>query len=151
AQTFGPDNKVRTIATAIDQDGEGLQCAAHRIDYHLRTVEMVSTATGLSQKARDSYDAQKLINTLWDQVFPYWFPFGTDLVLVVLDSNATSTNLVTNGFGEISQTQLKKLEEVGRMFPDSRMLIAMHHHPVDPPIRAAVQKFLSLTNSRDFF
>jgi 3',5'-cyclic AMP phosphodiesterase CpdA len=153
AHTFDPDNNVRTIATAIDQESEDLRYATLRIDSEARKLKMGLYSPLHSSRGPpdDYYDTQNLIGTLWDHVFPYWSPLGDDLVLVVLDSNAKSTNVATNGFGEISQTQLKKLEKIGRMFAGSRMVIAMHHHPVDPPGWSAVSRFLSLTNSRDFF
>jgi hypothetical protein len=151
ALAFGPNNKIRTIATAFDQVSEDLFDAALRMDSEIREQERTGPILQWDPPYYRRYRRNLLIGTLWDDVFPYWSSLCEDLVLVVLDSNAKSTTVATNGFGEISKSQLNKLEKIGRMYPQSRMVIAMHHHPVDPPGWSTVSRFLSLTNSRAFF
>jgi 3',5'-cyclic AMP phosphodiesterase CpdA len=128
ASAFDPGGGVQTVETLINRHIGTLERACATIDDPL-----LSPLLYTSTVPPGYFETQKLINDIWDVVFPYWHILDDGVVLVVLDSNARSNTLVTNGFGEVSPTQLEKLKKIGQMFPDDRLVIAMHHHPLDPP------------------
>jgi len=159
ACAFGADNEDVEVGFLIDQKQNDLQSAIEIVDEGLRWLASGSAGSPLDGPLflpEGYHEVQEVVAKLWKAVFPHWELLSAKLLLIVVDSNARAANLASNGFGEVSQTQLSRLKVLGQRFVDYQPIIAMHHHPVDPPGWSArsgigtLSSFLSLTNSLEF-
>jgi 3',5'-cyclic AMP phosphodiesterase CpdA len=162
ASAFSLDSQgaERSLKSILDANMELLKSAATTVDEDMRRLnagEYGRPRHGMTGPPQRFYKIQEEVMALWEMLFPYWQVLGDRLLLIVIDSNARATNLATNGFGEISEAQLERLRILGSKFADHLPIIAMHHHPTDPPGWSALSgirslhSFLSLTNAGRFF
>jgi len=75
---------------------------------------------------------------VWEGLFPMTIdllPWG--MVLILLDSNDTSSSIITNAFGRLPPATLSRLQILVTAYAKRAPIIALHHHLALPPtIRA---------------
>jgi hypothetical protein len=75
---------------------------------------------------------------VWEGLFPMTIdllPWG--MVLILLDSNDTSSSIITNAFGRLPPATLSRLRTLVTAYARRAPIIALHHHVALPPtIRA---------------
>lgn len=84
-------------------------------------------------RGRDAEDAWSKLSELPYRVFDEIFPMlvevpGTELRVVVLNSNDESLDLLTNAYGLIGRPQIRRLRLMLEGLSEKPYVIAMHHH-----------------------
>ncbi|MFY0564072.1 metallophosphoesterase family protein [Archangium lansingense] len=104
-------------------------------------------------------DVKALINfpaAVWREIWPMAIEVpGKKTVVVVINSNSDTNNVVENAVGVIGQDCLSKLGLVRLKFPGYRVIVALHHHLVLPDFDTPVMKklkahFMQLVDAPDF-
>ncbi len=69
------------------------------------------------------------LEELWTDVFPMYVEIpGSEVRVVVFDSNEPATNVITNAFGRVSPTQRRRLRQLRQLTASAPLVAAVHHH-----------------------
>jgi 3',5'-cyclic AMP phosphodiesterase CpdA len=95
---------------------------------------------------------------VWEGLFPMAIDLPQcGMTLILLDSNDTSSSIVTNAFGRLPPVTLARLAKLLRIFHGRAPIIALHHHIALPPsVRAKgfqnrlFERAMTLQDARTF-
>ncbi|HYN84349.1 MAG TPA: metallophosphoesterase [Pyrinomonadaceae bacterium] len=104
----------------------------HYLAGHREGLELFIGTARRGKTARNGREWKKVSElpyTVWDEIFPMVVELpGTELRVVVLNSNDEGLDYLTNAYGLIGRRQIARLRHVLRRLAGRPYVIAMHHH-----------------------
>jgi 3',5'-cyclic AMP phosphodiesterase CpdA len=76
-----------------------------------------------------------LVRHIWKQIFPMAVEYSNrKLVVICVDSNRLTNNLITNAVGNVGRSNIARLKMLFSRYRGWNQVIALHHHVALPPL-----------------